>query len=341
MSHIFDAIQKSEFEQGGVQSGRSNGVKELLARLEHRTSAQRQVQTSSAGAGRREEFASRGVLTTELNANPQQESEHASRSISQAIEGIDGHSATGAAELLAGFRTLDTSVSEQSRLIFLTKPNHPAAEAYRLLTLRLLGIQRTKGIKKLLITSSLSEEGKSLTTANLACSLAEDGHQKVLLLEGDLRRPVIGSIFGFDARVGACEYLQGKQSIVACIYRLKKMGLWVMPAGKMRGNVLEVLQSNRLEALMTEMELWFDWILVDAPPVMPLADTSVWMRLVDGILFVARQGAARKRQLRNAIEALDHNKIIGGLVNCASSSAQYGYYYNHYSDAATSGNLSN
>jgi len=71
----------------------------------------------------------------------------------------------------------------------------------------------------------------------------------------------------------------------------------------------------------------FDWIVIDSPPVLPLADTSVWSRLVDGVLLVTRQGVTEKHQLQKGIEALDRNKVLGALVNGSIASAYSGYYY--------------
>jgi Mrp family chromosome partitioning ATPase len=88
------------------------------------------------------------------------------------------------------------------------------------------------------------------------------------------------------------------------------------------------MQSGRLSAAMDQLAAWFDWIIIDSPPVMPLADTSVWMRLADGILLVVRQGLTEKGHLKSGLEVLERGKIIGAVLNGSNRPAQTDYYYN-------------
>ena len=92
-------------------------------------------------------------------------------------------------------------------------------------------------------------------------------------------------------------------------------------------NPLEVLQSNKLNALMAQLTDWFDSVIIDSPPVLPLADTSVWMRLADGIILVARQGVTEKKQLQRGLEAIEPQKLVGALLNCSKNQTLSHYYY--------------
>jgi Mrp family chromosome partitioning ATPase len=134
-------------------------------------------------------------------------------------------------------------------------------------------------------------------------------------------------MFGLRAIPGICECLQGERNLMTSVYHLEGPGLWFLPAGSAPGNPLELLQSGRLSAMMDELTAWFDWIIIDSPPVMPLADTSVWMRLADGILLVARQGISEKRQLQRGLEALEPKKMIGALLNGSKRSDRSNHYY--------------
>ena len=102
-----------------------------------------------------------------------------------------------------------------------------------------------------------------------------------------------------------------------------------MPAGRPPEHPLELLQSERLAELMAQFTEWFDWILIDSPPVVPLADTSVWMRSADGFLMVVREGKTQKRQLRRALQDLDHSKLLGLVLN-GSNNADHKNYYQRY-----------
>ena len=203
----------------------------------------------------------------------------------------------------------------------------PAGEAFHLLGVRLRHMRRQRPLKKVLITSSIPEEGKSMVAANLACTLALRTQQKVLLLEGDVRRPTQSKIFGLQSKPGICEWLSGERSLVNCMYKLESAGIWIFPAGVASGNSLELLQSGRAIPMMEQLTNWFDWVVIDSPPVLPLADTSVWTNMADGILLVTRQGVTQKRQLTRGLEALGNQKVIGAVLNSARSVSHTDYYY--------------
>ena len=178
----------------------------------------------------------------------------------------------------------------------------------------------------MLITSTIPEEGKTTVSANLAISLAQRRPQKVLLLEGDLRRPALSSRFGLRQLPGLSEWLQGGQAAITGIYHLEEAGLWFLPAGSPPANPLELMQSERLTDLMDQLTEWFDWILIDSPPVVPLADTSVWMRSADGILMVIREGTTKKRHLQSGLQELDQSKMLGVVLNSSSNTDHENYY---------------
>ena len=94
------------------------------------------------------------------------------------------------------------------------------------------------------------------------------------------------------------------------------------------------MQSGKLSPLMEQLEAWFDWIVIDSPPVLPLADTSLWSRLADGILLVTRRGITEKQQLQRGLEAIEKSKLLGALVN-SSENAAHSDYYQRYSSSST------
>ena len=128
-----------------------------------------------------------------------------------------------------------------------------------------------------------------MVSANLACTLARRTQQRTLLVEGDCGDRLYRRCSGWERIPGICECLQGERDLMTSIYHLEGPGFWFLPAGSAPKNPLELLQSGRLSAMMDRLTGWFDWIVIDSPPVMPLADTSVWMRLADGILLVVRK----------------------------------------------------
>lgn len=316
MSRIFDALQRQETERSGDDSSALPQGPDLLRRAERRVVArwdadgprpESQAITSTEDGALEEIAVAAGILPTP-----------------GAGEGL---SADKRAEVMERFVSLQISPSAQSRLVCLTDKENPTAEAIRLLGVRLRDLRRSRPLKKVLITSTIPQEGKSTIAANLACALAQASDEKVLLIEGDLRRPSLLRMFGVDSAPGISEYIREEGSQLKDVYRLDDAGVWILPAGESPSNPLELLQSQRLQVLMQQLTTYFDWIIIDSPPVLPLADTSIWMRMADGILLVTRQGTTQKHELQKGLEALYPQKLLGAVLNGAIASTYSGYYY--------------
>lgn len=224
------------------------------------------------------------------------------------------------------FPSLNVSVAPNSRLVFFTEPDSLPAEKFRFLSVRLRQIRQNRPLKKVLVTSSIAEEGKSLVTANLAGVLARR-KQRVLLIEGDLRRPVLASQFGLGRLAGLGEWLQGNHESVSNIYRLIGFNFWMMPAGTPPTNPLELMQSGNLSRLMSLIRDSFDWIIVDSPPLLPLADATVWARVTEGTLLIARVGKTEKDQLQRALDLVKKSDLLGVVLNGADESNYKSYYH--------------
>jgi protein-tyrosine kinase len=231
--------------------------------------------------------------------------------------------------VLAEFPSLEVSVTPSSRLVCFTEPDSLAAEKFRFLGVRLRQLQQNRLLKKVLVTSTIPEEGKSLVAANLAGVLARR-KQRVLLLEGDLRRPILAQQFGLGRLAGLAEWLQSGLRTASNIYHLGGPGFWLMPAGDPPANPIELMQSGRLSELMGQLTTMFDWIIVDSPPLLPLADTTVWARVTDGILLVAREGKTEKAQLQRGLEILKKSDLLGVVLN-ACAHPNHKTYYQRYS----------
>jgi capsular exopolysaccharide synthesis family protein len=315
MSHIFDALQRSEAERAETDLVAVSEATEMLQRAERRAASKWNTAVFSEQLTATETVAHNSSLDLQKGAI---------RVASAPAEAVQTEPRL---DPFAQFQSLEISLGAQSRLVSLIDGGSPAAEAFRLLSVRLRHLRRDRVLKKLLITSTIPQEGKSVVAGNLACTLALKTQQKILLLEGDLRRPSLSKMFGLGKNPGLCEWLRQERSLVASIYRLAGSGLWILPAGSAPSNALELLQSANLSTLMDQLTEWFDWIVIDSPPVLPLADTSVWMRLADGILLTSRQGITEKRQLQRGLEAIESKKLIGAIVNSSRTAAASDYYY--------------
>jgi capsular exopolysaccharide synthesis family protein len=225
-------------------------------------------------------------------------------------------------------------LSSQNKFVCITDPNSLAAEKFRFLGIRLRYLQQKKPIKCVLITSSVAGEGKSTVAGNIACALAASKQQKVLLLEGDLRRPSLGNQLGISNLPGLCELLESAREQATNVYRLEDLGICILPAGGSMRNPLEFLQPVRVSALLDQLGPNFDWIIIDSPPVLPLADTSIWMRLSDAVLLVTRPAMTGRRQLQQSLEAVEQSKLLGAILNGSREAAPNNYYQYYGSRSA-------
>lgn len=225
------------------------------------------------------------------------------------------------------FQSLQIQPPLDTRLISVIDTQGAAPEAFRLLSVRLRNLQKSQSLQKLLITSTSPKEGKSFISANLACTLALGGTRKILLVEGDLRCPSLSTVFGIHPPTGICDYLSGDARLHDSIFKLEGSGIWLLPAGRPSITPVDLLDSSKAAAMVDQLADWFDWVIIDAPPTLPLADTSIWERIVDGTLLVTRLGATRKKLLAKGLESMDLYKLIGTVVNCSEESMQYGDYY--------------
>ncbi len=232
-------------------------------------------------------------------------------------------------ECLEQVALLRPKPAANSRLVALTDRQSLGAEKFRQLSLRLKHLQRKGPLKKVLLTSGVGDEGKSLIAANLAVSLACDNNQKVLLLGGDLRQPILDRHFGVNGLKGLSEYLQGDQPATDFIYRVDSLQLWLLPAGSTPAEPLELLQSPRLSQLLAQLTGWFDWLVIDSPPLLLCADAGVWARMADGTLLVIRQGKTSKKLLQSALENLDNSSLLGVILNEWTDSV-HKYYEKYY-----------
>jgi capsular exopolysaccharide synthesis family protein len=309
MSQIFDALQRAEAERSGADTSSPLRATEILERAEKLASTEWEKEHSAVEM--REVPA---VLKNVLEREAQTAGAHfaAPAQASQVLEQVE---------------QITLTLPEESRLVCVNQKESPAAEAFRLLGVRIRDLRQERKLQKILVTSTIPQEGKSTVAANLACALAESGKQRVLLLEGDVRKPTQSRLFGLPARPGVSEWLQGTAELAESLCFLPQAGLWVMQAGAGSRNPIELVKQARVAALMEQLEYLFDLIVIDSPPVLPMADTSVWTRLADGILVVAQQGTTEKRQLTRGLEALEKEKLIGALLNCVPESLHPYYYY--------------
>lgn len=330
MSNIFDALLKSETEQAGRSSAARSSITDVLKQVERRAAAQQKAKPDEHTANGKPN--GRAILAT---AEMVQDSAAAPAGFLSAapapVERANTAPAVGLAVVeepqAREFETIEPVLPASARLVAYTDKSSPGAEAFRLLAVRLRHIRKDRQLKKVLITSTVPQEGKSLTSTNLAAALSAGGAQKVLLLEGDIRRPSLTQLFQLADRPGLCDWLEGRSSIEKSVYRIAGPEFCILPCGRVPEHHVDLIQSAKIAELLEEVKALFDWIIIDSPPILPLADTSVLAKLADGILLVTRRGVTEKKQLERGLEALEKGKLLGTVINASRKSGHDDYYY--------------
>ena len=229
--------------------------------------------------------------------------------------------------------TAKIEITLKTRLVALTDPRGLGAEKFRALVARLENQRKDRDLKSLQVTSAVVNEGKSLVSGNLAVTLAKHTGSRVLLVEGDLHRPTLATLFGLGPLEGIGHWWSAreeKERISRYIYRLNEIPLWFLGAGATPDHPSQILQSARFAETFSRMASWFDWIVIDSTPMLPMVDANLWSRLVDGTLVVVREGVTPVRSLKKGFESLDNPKLVGMVLNEASEFDRTNYADQYY-----------
>jgi protein-tyrosine kinase len=220
-----------------------------------------------------------------------------------------------------------------SRLVAFTDPKGLGAEKFRALAARLEHLREKGELRSLQTTSAVVNEGKSLVAANLAITLAKHFGYKVLLVEGDLHRPSLSSLFGLTDLEGINQWWHSRREDIEIgpyIRKLDDISLWFLSAGSSCDQPSQILQSARFAETFVQLVGGFDWVVVDSTPMTPIADVNLWSRLVDGTLLVVREGVAPIKALKMGVRGLDNPKWLGIVLNEASEFDRVNYSDQYY-----------
>jgi capsular exopolysaccharide synthesis family protein len=211
------------------------------------------------------------------------------------------------------------------------------AEKFRTLRSRLYQIAAAQTLRKLLITSTSPQEGKTFTVANLAWSFVRQPERRVLLIDADLRAPRLHMQFGAPKSPGLADYLRGDVDEYKAMQIGPEGNLCLIPAGVDVANPSELLHSERMKRLLDNMSRVFDWVILDSPPALALHDASILSDMCDGVLFVVRAGSTDFPMAEKATLEFRDKNLLGVVLNRADRSETYGSYYYGYSSYPPAG----
>ncbi|MBB2958442.1 polysaccharide biosynthesis tyrosine autokinase [Pseudoclavibacter helvolus] len=216
-------------------------------------------------------------------------------------------------------------------LIVHEEPKNPKAESYRALrtNLRFMDIENTR--HSFVVTSSLPSEGKSTTSANIAIALAEQG-AKVVLVDGDLRKPKVATTMGIDGSVGLTDLLSGRAEPKDVLQRWGRGRLYILPAGRIPPNPSELLGSHTMQQVHDQLLAEHDYVIIDAPPLLLVTDGAVLSELAHGTLLVVASGQTPRSALAGAVAQLEGigSEVSGIVVTKVPTKGPDSYAYGAY-----------
>lgn len=224
--------------------------------------------------------------------------------------------------------------SDSKGPIYMTsEPKSPTAEAFRTIRTGLLLSSATKQLKVILLTSATPNEGKTTTAVNLAVAMAQMG-EKVLIIDGDLRRHNLHDFFDIDGETGIADVIIDPGKLSQAIVRLAEYpNLNILPGGKTPPNPSEILGSERMKELIARMRQHYDRVIIDSPPLLAFSDPLILSSLADGVILVVWGGKTAAELIRKAISHLRgiEAKILGVVLNKIDTTRHSYYYYPYYS----------
>ncbi|MBA2341264.1 MAG: CpsD/CapB family tyrosine-protein kinase [Pyrinomonadaceae bacterium] len=220
-----------------------------------------------------------------------------------------------------------SSARVEPRLVAITDPRSPYCEQFRSLRTHVLHASERRPMQAFVVTSAGVEEGKTITSINLAWLLAQTDGVRALLIDGDLRQPCAADYLALDAPTGLSEVLAGEAVLSESIVRLDPAGLYLLPGGAARDDVAEILSGPKFSALLAEARRMFDYIIIDAPPLGIFTDATVLINRTDGALLVVRAGKTRYGVLDRLLEPLPQDRILGVVLNGSQEQLDESNYY--------------
>ncbi len=219
------------------------------------------------------------------------------------------------------------------RLVVVDDAQSFTSEAYRVLRTNLHYANPDTPLRRILVTSTAPGEGKSTTLSNLGVALAQ-AERSVLLVDSDLRRPILHHVFNQRINPGLTAYLAGDALFQAVIVKTSIPNLSLVPSGRIPPNPAELLASRRMREFLETAGERYDMVLLDSPPVLAVTDACALASMMDGVLLVVGSGAIPQAAVRRAKDQMDaaHGRILGVVMNRfdARSDGYSRYYYHRY-----------
>jgi len=335
MGRVFDAMRRHSASDNNGSAAKPKG------KSEHREKAPAPRVSGLPSVEQIEEQLLSGSSIMSVSANKVQSSAPTAHTadvpggsaLPGGIASRDAGATLGAAEATraGGFVSYDVSPARvEPHLIAVSQPRSAYTEQYRSLRTRILEAGERMQMRAFVITSAGIGEGKTLTALNLAWLLAQTEGVRALVIDSDLRRPCATDYLGIEAKMGLSEVLGGQLSLGDAIVRLEPSGLHLLPGGRPRDDVAELLSGPSYARILNEVRRMFDYIIIDAPPLGIFTDANVLMSRADGGLLVVRAGKTRYSAVEKLLEQMPKERLLGVVLNRTEEQPEAAsYYYQH------------
>lgn len=200
-------------------------------------------------------------------------------------------------------------------LLSAIEPQSVVAERYRAIRARLMHGEATTPLRAVVVTSPGAGEGKSITAANLALTMAQEFQRNVLLVDADLRNPAVHTLFGIEQGPGLSDVLAGEASLDDVLVYSPECRLTLLPAGNSPEYPSELLGSSAMRRLLDTLRSRFDRVLLDSPAVIPVADVGTLAPMLDGAVMVVRAGVTKRPALDQALAVFEERQRLGIVLN--------------------------
>ena len=226
---------------------------------------------------------------------------------------------------------VDPGLLEEKKVIATSSTYSREAEQYKLLKAQVMKKAREKGWQTIMITSVGKAEGKTLTSINLALTIAMEMHQTSLLVEADLKEPNMRRYFGFRGEAGLSDYLLGGAALPDLLLTIGIDRFVMLLGGKSIPNSAEILGSPKMQSLVTEMRnCYLDrYVIFDLPPLLECSDPLIFAEYVDAILLVVEAGKTTTNHVKKAVDLLEGKNILGWVLNKVTTNEKHYYRYYH------------
>ncbi|MGH9756384.1 MAG: CpsD/CapB family tyrosine-protein kinase [Candidatus Acidiferrales bacterium] len=204
------------------------------------------------------------------------------------------------------------------------------AEQFRTLRSRIYQLRGAQPLRTLLVTSAIPAEGKTFLANNLAQAIVRQPDRRALVIDADLRLPRMHLALGAPLFPGLTDYLRGEADEISVIQHGQEGNLCFIPGGNEVSDPSELLSNGRFKTLLERVTPVFDWVIIDSPPCLPVADASILADLCDGVLIVVRAGSTPSETAQRACQEFRERNLIGVVLNRAEEPAGYGGESYHY-----------